>query len=122
MIFNIDKDLQNVRLIRDAIIHHGKEPVVSFEADQSVMFKIPSVIGNYGSKNLLPDILHLDTDTFPLFDYLREMTTSLLRNMEEMGNLLGFYCRAVTAKYRYIIMGSQGIVWKRSCISFFPVA
>lgn len=109
MILNIDTDLQNVRIIRDGIIHHGKEPVVSFEVDRSVKFKIPSVIGNYSSPTLLPDILELGSDTFPLFDYLREITLRLLRNMEEMGNLLGFYWLQGSNKewplYYYGLMG-----------------
>ena len=91
MIFAIDVDLQNVRLIRDAIIHHGKEPIVINDKGRGLTLKIPSSIGNYSSANILPNILNLDNDEYPLYDYLREITLRLLINMEEMGNLLGHY-------------------------------
>jgi len=91
MILNIDNDLQIMRQIRDPIIHHGKEPVIKFDDERLLTIKVPSVIGNYSSPNLLPDILETGNDEYPLYAYLRELTLRLLLNMEEMGNVLGHY-------------------------------
>jgi hypothetical protein len=98
MILNIDQDLQNVRLIRDAIIHHGKEPVVRMDIADHLTIKVPGAIGNYTSPNLLPNILNVKEDEYPLYEYLRALTLNLFTNMEDMGNLIGYYYLQVTGK------------------------
>ncbi|MGZ3751907.1 MAG: hypothetical protein ACXVJD_03110 [Mucilaginibacter sp.] len=81
-------NLENIRVIRNAIQHNGKEPVISFEADGRPTIKIPAKIGNFTSPNMLPDILDLKDKPYPLFDYLREMTLRLLDDMECLGDVL----------------------------------
>lgn len=78
----------NVKQIRDAIIHHGKEPVVMSKGDE-VQFRVPAHIGNYSSDNILPNILNIENPAYPLFEYLRFVTTTLFTNMECIGNAIG---------------------------------
>lgn len=83
------KDFDIVERIRDAIIHHGKEPVVLLNTENYLSFKIPMHVGNYSSNNLLPDILGIGDTAYPLLDYIRKVTVDLLLNMERIGNCIG---------------------------------
>lgn len=82
-------DFENVKKIRDAIIHHGKEPVVS-NSEGNILFRIPIHVGNYNSNNILPDILGFGDKEYPLMDYLQSVTIALFKNMECIGNCIGY--------------------------------
>lgn len=99
-------DFYNVREVRDAIIHHGKEPVVTSKGEE-VVFSVPAHVGNYNSNNILPNILHLENPEYPLFEYLRSVTISLFTNMERIGNSIGKeYLRlGGRIEYRYGLIG-----------------
>lgn len=78
--------LEDIKTIRDSIIHKGKESIVEFK-DNDIFFRIP-VKAPYGVENALPDILHLGNSDYPLTNYLKELTISLFDFMENLGMLL----------------------------------
>ena len=85
-ITNTRESLQDISRIRNAIVHHGKEPFVKFEED-NVVLRIPKESPNDNS-TILPNILNLDTTDYPLFDYLKKLTCDLFAFMENLGVIL----------------------------------
>lgn len=79
-------ELDNIREIRDSIIHRGKEPIVEIN-DNNIFFRIPSK-SPYGQQNSLPDILDLGNENYPLFDYLKVLTLKLFQYLENLGNIM----------------------------------
>ncbi|HZY36693.1 MAG TPA: hypothetical protein VFE53_08605 [Mucilaginibacter sp.] len=117
----MDANLQAIRKIRDAIIHDGKEPVITFENDGAVTIKIPGKIGQFNSENLLPDILHLGENPYPLFDYLKSMTISTFEDMELLGNvLMELYYNKMVEKKQFHIFGLTGYCMEDFMRFLFP--
>ena len=83
---NSRNELENIKTIRDLIIHKGKESIIGIKEKETV-FRIPSK-SLYGKGNALPDILGLGNSDYPLEDYLRELTLKLLGFLENLGTLL----------------------------------
>lgn len=75
-----------IREIRNAIIHDGKEPIVSIKSGVAY-FRIPKSSRNY-NESLLPDLLNLKTLDFPLFPYLQTITGMLWGHMDNLGKVL----------------------------------
>ena len=114
-------NLENIRLIRNAIQHDGKEPVISFEIDGSPTIKIPAKIGNFTSPNMLPDLLDLKDKPYPLFEYLREMTLRLLDDMECLGDvLLGPFVDQLTESRKLMLFGLTGYCMEDFLRFLFP--
>jgi hypothetical protein len=88
ILLNCESDLENIKTIRDSIIHKGKEAIIEISNNQ-VYFRIPKK-SPYGEENCLPDILFLGNDkNFPLKKYLRTLTISLINYLENLGNTIG---------------------------------
>lgn len=83
---SVEDQLSTINGIRNAIVHHGREPIVHFE-EGNVFLKISKESPNDGS-NMLPNILQLSTPYYPLFDYLQKLTHDLFIFMENLGVLL----------------------------------
>lgn len=82
----VENDLNDIRLIRDTIIHKGKEPIIEFE-NGKYFIRIP-LQPPFGVGNNLPDILSIGNDKYPLLDYLKVLTIRLLNYMEDLAQCL----------------------------------
>lgn len=111
-------DFSNIKQVRDAIIHHGKEPVVMSKGDK-VLFRVPAHVGNYNSDNILPNILDLEDSAYPLFEYLQSVTVALFTNMEHIGNSIGNEYVRVGGRIEYYY-GLIGICIKDFIEFLFP--
>ena len=87
LMINTGCELKNIRLIRDAIIHHGKESIITLNAKEPI-FRIPKT-APYGVENYLPDILSLGDIDYPLFDYLKALSIKMINYMERLGTIMG---------------------------------
>jgi hypothetical protein len=121
VVLSLNKNLQVVRGIRNAIIHDGKEPVISFEKDGLVTIKIPGKIGVYNSGNMLPDILELGEAPFSLYDYIREVTLRLLYDMENYGTVIGkLYVQQKQRTQPFDLFGLTGYCMKGFMEFLYP--
>ena len=83
-----ESNLNDVKTIRDAIIHKGKEAIIEI-TNNEVYFRIPKK-PPYGKENCLPDILCLGIDNnFPLIKYLKTLTIRLMNYLEQLGETIG---------------------------------
>lgn len=113
-------DFDNIKKIRDAIIHHGKEPAVSLNKGDKILFRIPIHVGNYYSKNLLPNVLGLEEAEYPLMDYIRNITVNLFVNMECIGNSIGNDYMNKSHSEQLCLYGLIGICIKDFVSFLFP--
>lgn len=75
--------LENIKTIRDAIIHDGKEPMITFS---SGIPQIRIARSNYKrDESLLPDLLGLNSVDYPMFPYLQHVTKTLFADLDLMG-------------------------------------
>jgi len=110
-ILDCEFDLDNIRKIRDAIIHKGKEPIIEITNNQ-VYFRIPQK-PPYGKENSLPDILFLGKENnYPLNKYLRALTKRLINYMERLGNTIGQEFYNKDNNYRVDLTALVGICMK----------
>jgi len=77
-----------IKNIRDAIIHQGKDTVITVTQARKVYFKIPKKAGIYNSDNLVPNLLGSDLEEFELLHFLKHITRQLLIDMEKLGNTI----------------------------------
>ncbi|RAJ11707.1 hypothetical protein LV92_02639 [Arenibacter echinorum] len=82
-LFDIQPYLEEIRTIRDAIIHKGKEIVITKKGDE-ILIRIPKS-GLYSNDTIFPNILNCKETDYNMKDYLREMTISLFKNSEDLG-------------------------------------
>ncbi|HAM99032.1 MAG TPA: hypothetical protein DCQ26_10525 [Marinilabiliales bacterium] len=82
-IMNSESLLKDVQQIRDLIVHHGKEPIISIEGD-NIYFNITN-----RNKSLLPNLLDIAGNDYPLFDYIRIITIRTIDYLENLGILIG---------------------------------
>lgn len=79
----MEPSLQIIKTIRDAIIHDGKEPMITFLAG------VPQIRITKSSykrdESLLPDLLKLGLLDYPLFPYLQHISRTLFTDMELFG-------------------------------------
>lgn len=78
--------LDEIRTIRDAIIHKGKEIIITKE-DNEVYIRIPKS-GLYSHDNILPNILESNEVNFNMNDYIREVTKSIFKYSEDLGVII----------------------------------
>ncbi len=117
----MEENLKVVRNIRNAILHDGKEPVISFEKDGQVTIKIPGKISIFNSENMFPDILELGEAPFPLDDYIREMTLRLLYDMESYGTVIGnLYVQNKQRTQPFDLFGLAGYCMKGNMEFLYP--
>ncbi|MDD4429427.1 MAG: hypothetical protein PHG64_13705 [Paludibacter sp.] len=108
----VKSDLDDIKSIRDSIVHHGKEPIIHIE-DNKLFLKIPKSAPNW-DENALPDLLSLGSDDYPLFAYLRELTIRLINYTEDLGHvMLGEFVKN-DSKFNVFLTGLIGV-----CISNF---
>jgi len=106
----VRSDLEDIRNIRDSIIHHGKEPIVHIE-NNSLTLRIPKT-APYGKENALPDILSIGDDNYPLLAYLRELTLRLVNYTEYLGNALFDEFRNKDNTYKVFLTALIGVCIK----------
>lgn len=78
VIIECEENLDNIRKIRDLIIHKGKELLLFF--DNSGEVKI-----SFSNKNLLPNILNEECQAYDLKKYLRKITNNTFEYIEKLG-------------------------------------
>ena len=76
-LLDIEPYLEEIRTIRDYIVHKGKEIIITKKANQLFM-RIPKT-GLYSNDNLLPNILNTSEIDYCLEDYIRELNKSVLK-------------------------------------------
>jgi|LSQX01.2.fsa_nt_gb hypothetical protein len=83
---NARNEFENIKTIRDLIIHKGKESIIQIKENETV-FRMPSK-PPYGKGNALPDIHDLGNSDYPLMEYLRTLTLTLFEFIEKLGTIL----------------------------------
>lgn len=78
--------LNEIRTIRDLIIHKGKEIFISRKEDRRFYIKIPRN-GNK-NENMLPNILNSEDSEYELYSYLRRITKTVFRLTEDIGAIM----------------------------------
>jgi len=99
--------LEVIKAIRDAIIHDGKEPMVTFSSGQPNM--IISRSPYHREENLLPNLLNHQTSNYPMFPYLQHLTKRLFADMENLGAELIKYFISKDDSYRVGLVALIGI-------------
>ena len=84
---NVEEVLNDVKTIRDLIIHKGKEILISKKKDNRLYVRIPKT-GLYSHDNMLPNILNTDDVEYDLYEYLRVITKRVLTQTEDIGTIL----------------------------------
>ncbi|USD24568.1 hypothetical protein [Flagellimonas marinaquae] len=82
-LINVEPDLSDIRIIRDSIIHKGKEILVR-RSDKGLFIRIPKK-EPFGTDTILPNVLNSNSYEYPLESYLRKITKSFFRNSEDLG-------------------------------------
>lgn len=115
-------DLTVIKAIRDAIIHHGHNPIVNVNSTDDVSIKIPKRVGIYSSEDLLPPINDMsENENKQLFPYLKAITTNLLVNMEKFGNTIyKRYVENVKPWDEFYLFALQGIYMEEFQRFLFP--
>lgn len=83
---DIEPYLDEIRIIRDAIIHKGKEIVIT-KKEEEIFIRIPKT-GLYSKDTILPNILNSEEVDYNMKEYLRELTISLFKYSEDLGLIL----------------------------------
>lgn len=82
-LLSMEISLQDIKTIRDAIIHDGKEAMITFSSG------IPHIRISRNSykrdESLLPDLLNLGLLDYPMFPYLQKISHILFTDMERLG-------------------------------------
>lgn len=82
----IHSDFNDVRTIRDNIIHKGKDIVLSRESNILLM-RIP-IKETFSIDNLLPNILNSEDVNYDVYKYLNKLIKTTFSNMENLGVIL----------------------------------
>ncbi|RDC56664.1 hypothetical protein DU508_05485 [Pedobacter chinensis] len=82
-ILSMETSLETVKIIRDAIIHDGKEPVITLSSGIAHI-RINKHMYNR-EESLLPDLLNLGVPDYPLFPYLHKITSVLFMDIHHLG-------------------------------------
>lgn len=99
--------LENIKTIRDAIIHDGKEPMITFSSGIPLIRISKSAYKR--DESLLPDLLGLKEVDYPMFPYLQHISRTLFAHMDNLGaELLNFFIRKDEA-YRPELVALIGI-------------
>lgn len=85
-LLEIEPYLNEVRVIRDFIIHKGKEIIIT-KKDNELFIRIPKT-GLYSNDTLLPNILNSSEVDYNMENYIRELTISIFKHSEDLGLIL----------------------------------
>lgn len=103
----LSPSLDIIKTVRDAIIHDGKEPMITFSNG------IPQIrIARSAYKrdeSLLPDLLNLKSVDYPMFPYLRHLTGTLFTDMDRMGEKLIKHFIRKDDSFRFELVALIGI-------------
>jgi len=103
----LSPSLDIIKTVRDAIIHDGKEPMITFSNG------IPQIrIARSAYKrdeSILPDLLDLKSVDYPMFPYLRHLTGTLFTDMDRMGEELIKYFIRKDDSFRFELIALIGI-------------
>jgi len=83
---DVTADLEDIKTIRDSIIHKGKDIMLTRSSGQLLM-RIP-IKDLYSKDNLLPNILETEDLNYDVVKYLNKMIKTTLSNMEILGEVL----------------------------------
>ena len=83
---DIEPYLEEIRTIRDFIVHKGKEIIIT-KKDEQLFIRIPKT-GLFSNDNLLPNILNSSEIDYNMDDYIREVTKSIFKYSEDLGMIL----------------------------------
>ncbi len=83
---HIKNDLENIRLIRDSIIHKGKEIFLTRKYNK-IFMRVPKA-EKYSHDNLLPNIINSNEVDFDIEEYLSKIIKTTFSNMETLGIIL----------------------------------
>lgn len=86
-LININPVLNEIRTIRDLIIHKGKEILISRKNDRKFYIKIPKK-GFSDNDNMLPNILNSEDSEYELYSYLRQITKKVFKHIEDIGAVM----------------------------------
>ncbi|WP_459212403.1 hypothetical protein [Aquimarina rhabdastrellae] len=85
-LLDIEPYLDEIKTIRDSIIHKGKEIILT-RKEEEVYIRIPKT-GLYSNDNILPNILNSKEVNFNMNRYIREITKSFFYYSELLGYIL----------------------------------
>jgi hypothetical protein len=85
-LFDIEPYLNEIRTIRDSIIHKGKEIIIT-KRNNEIFIRIPKT-GLFGNDNILPNILNCNEVDYNMNDYIREVTKSIFKYSEDLGIII----------------------------------
>lgn len=83
---SIENDLNDIRLIRDSVVHKGKEVVLT-RKDKKLLMRIPKTV-LYTDDNLLPNILNCDEVDYDVKEYLQKLIKKTFENIEILGVII----------------------------------
>ena len=83
----IEEVLDEVKTIRDLIIHKGKEILISQNDSKRLYIRIPKT-GMYSNDNMLPNILDTDNIQYELYTYLNVITKKVFKQTEDIGTIM----------------------------------
>lgn len=83
---HVKRDLENIRKIRDSVIHKGKEIFLTRKSDRIYM-RVP-ISEKYSNDNLLPNILNTEEIDYEVEAYLSKLFKTTFANMETLGVIL----------------------------------
>lgn len=106
-LLTMETSLENIKTIRDAIIHDGKEPMITFSSG------IPQIRINKSSykrdESLLPNLLNLGLLDYPMFPYLQRMSNILFTDMEYLGEEIIRFFIIKDGTFRFELVALIGI-------------
>ena len=85
-LINIESNLEEIRTIRDLIIHKGKEIIIT-QSNGQMFIRIPKK-DMYNNDNILPNILNSSEINYNMNDYLRAVTKSFFKLTEDLGLII----------------------------------
>ncbi len=80
---HIKNDLENIRQIRDNVIHKGKEIFLTRKSNK-ILMRVP-ISEKYSADNLLPNIINSNEIDFDIEEYLSKIFKTTFTNMETLG-------------------------------------
>lgn len=99
--------LETIKTIRDAIIHDGKEPMITFSSGAAQIRIARSIYKR--NESLLPNLLGLETLDYPMFPYLQQVTKLLFTDMDRLGEEMIKHFIKEDDAYRFELVALIGI-------------
>lgn len=83
---NIENDLNDIKQIRDNIIHKGKDFLLTRK--EGILFMRVPIKATNSNDNLLPNILNTNEIDYDVEKYLNKIIKTTLKNMEDFGVII----------------------------------